>query len=67
MLAFSLTKCYNYIVGNGVIIMAMTRQNYKNDCMIFSTLDDLVPQEHLVRKLDNCMDFSFIEDKVKFL
>ena len=47
--------------------MAMTKQKYKNDCIIFSTLNDLVPQEHLVRKLDNCMDFTFIEELVKDL
>lgn len=35
--------------------------------IIFNTLDDLVPQEHLVRKLDNCIDFRFIEELVKDL
>lgn len=44
--------------------MAMTKQEYKNDCMILSTLDELVPKEHLVRKLDNCIDFRFIEELV---
>ena len=47
--------------------MAMTKQKYKNDCIIFNTLNDLVPQEHLVRKLDNCIDFTFIEELVKDL
>ena len=47
--------------------MAMTKKNYKNDCMIFSTLNELVPQEHLVRKLDYCIDFSFIEELAKDL
>lgn len=47
--------------------MAMTKQSFKNDCMIFSTLNELVPQEHLVRKLENCIDFTFIEDIVKDL
>ena len=47
--------------------MAMTKQRFKNDCIILNTLDDLVPQEHLVRKLDNCIDFTFIEDLVKDL
>ena len=47
--------------------MAMTRQNYKKDCIILSTLEELVPKEHLVRKLDNCIDFTFIEDLVKDL
>lgn len=47
--------------------MAMTKQIRKNDCIILSTLDELVPKEHLVRKLDNCIDFTFIEELVKDL
>ena len=47
--------------------MAMTKQKYKNDCIIFNTLNELVPQDHLVRKLDNCINFTFIEDLVKDL
>lgn len=43
------------------------QQNYKNNCIIFNTLNDLVHQDHLVRKLDNCIDFTFIEDLVKDL
>ena len=47
--------------------MAMSKQTCKNDCMILNTLDDLVPQDHLVRKLEKCLDFTFIEDLVKDL
>ena len=47
--------------------MAMSKQEYKNDCMILSTLEELIPKEHLVRKIDNCIDFRFIEEKVKDL
>lgn len=47
--------------------MAMTKQKYKNDCIIFNTLNELVPQDHLVRKLDNCINFTFIEELVKDL
>ena len=47
--------------------MAMTKQIRKNDCMILSTLEELVPEEHLVRKLDSCIDFTFIEELVKDL
>ncbi len=47
--------------------MAMSKQTYKNDCMILNTLNELVPEEHLVRKLDNCIDFQFIEELVKGL
>ncbi len=45
----------------------MTKQSYKNDCIILNTLDELVPLEHLVRKIDNCIDFTFIENLVKDL
>ena len=45
--------------------MAMRKQTHKNDCIILSTLEELVPEEHLVRKLDNCIDFRFIEELVK--
>ena len=48
--------------------MAMTnRQNHKNDCFIFLTIEDLVPQNHLVRKLEAAIDFSFIYPKVEHL
>ena len=47
--------------------MAMTKQIRKNDCMILSTLEELVPEEHLVRKLDSCINFTFIEELVKNL
>ena len=47
--------------------MAMTKQYYKNDCLILRTIDELVPKDHLVRKIDECMNFKFIEDKVKDL
>ena len=47
--------------------MAMTKQEYKKDCIILSTLEELVPEEHLVRKIDNCIDFRFIEELVSEL
>jgi len=50
-----------------VIKMAMTRQNKKNDCMIFSTIEELVPKDHLVRKIEECIDLNFIEDEVENL
>ena len=35
------------------ITMAMTnRNNAKLDCMIYYALDELVPQDHLVRKIE---------------
>lgn len=47
--------------------MAMTKQNFKNDNIIMRTIEELVPKDHLVRKMENCMDFKFIEDEVKDL
>ena len=47
--------------------MAMTRQTYRNDSVIMRTIDELVPKDHLVRKLDECISLKFIEDEVKDL
>ena len=35
--------------------------------MILFTLDELVPENSLYRKIDKYIDFSFIYDKVKHL
>ena len=46
--------------------MAMTnRENAKFDGIILSTLDDLVPQDHLVRTLEATIDWKFIYPLVK--
>ena len=46
--------------------MAMTnRGNRKHDCFIFSTLEELVPQDHEVRKLEDAIDWMFIYPLVK--
>lgn len=45
----------------------MTRQTFRNDCIILKTIDELVPQEHLVRKLDAAINLKFIEDEVEDL
>ena len=48
--------------------MAMTnRYNRKHDCFIMYTIDQLVPQDHLVRKLEAGIDFRFIYPRVKDL
>lgn len=47
--------------------MSMTKQKIKNDYIIFNTLEDLVPQEHLATKIERCMDFTFIKYDVKDL
>lgn len=41
--------------------MAMTNHdNRKNDCLILNTIEGLVPEEHLVRKLESTLDWHFI-------
>lgn len=45
----------------------MKRQYYKNDCIILKNIDVLVPQEHLVKKLDAAIDLRFIEDEIESL
>ena len=48
--------------------MAMTnRANIKRDGLIMSTLDDLVPQDHLVRTLEATIDWKVIYPLVKSL
>lgn len=37
--------------------MTMTnRHNQKRDSFILYTLEELVPQDHLVRKIESCID-----------
>ena len=48
--------------------MAMTnRYNRKRDSFIMYTIEELVPQDHLVRKLEEGIDFTFIYPRVKNL
>jgi len=49
--------------------MAMTRNegNVKNDCMIYTTLEELVPEDHIVRKLERVIDWRFIYPLVEHL
>ena len=45
----------------------MTKQEYKNDCIILSTVEELLTKDYFVIKLDNFIDFRFIENLVKNL
>ena len=48
--------------------MTMTnRNNRKHDCFILSTLEEMVPQDHEVRKLEAAIDWNFIYPIVKDL
>lgn len=52
----------------GEYIMTMTnKMNRKSDSIILSTIEELVPQDHIVRKLEECIDFTFIYPRVKHL
>lgn len=43
------------------------RNNNKRDSYILSTIDELVPQDHLVRKLEEAVDWTFIYPLVRNL
>lgn len=45
----------------------LKKNNRKEFRIINCTLDELVPENHLLRKINNKIDFSFIYDKVKKL
>ena len=42
-------------------------KEYEQSEMILYTMDELVPKESLFRKIDTCIDFTFIYDEVKDL
>jgi len=42
----------------------MTKTEQKQNSLEFVNLEDLVPEEHLVRKLDKYIDFKFIDELV---
>ncbi len=43
------------------------RNNDERSQIQMLSIDDLVPQDHLIRKIDVAIDLSFIYDKVKDL
>ncbi|SDL09758.1 transposase, partial [Paenibacillus typhae] len=46
----------------------MLRSNReKQQAFEFVSIEDLVPQDHLLRKVDKYIDFSFIDEKVRSL
>ena len=45
----------------------MNKKDLKRDNVATISLDDLVPKNHLVRKFDKALDFSFIYDEVEHL
>ena len=47
--------------------MLTKKENRNKSVMQFVDMEMLVPQDHLVRKIDKTIDFEFIRDKVKHL
>ena len=47
-------------------MLTIRKENFRED-EINVRLNRLVPKNHLVRKIENAIDFSFIYDKVKDL
>ena len=45
----------------------LTKNNGKQDKIIITTLEQLMPQDHFLRDLDKHVDFSFIYEKVSYL
>ena len=46
----------------------MLKKNYDTQTQLeFVSIDELVPQDHLLRKIDKYIDFSFIREKVRHL
>lgn len=41
-------------------------ENIQSEIIMYS-LEELVPENSLYRKIDKCIDFTFIYDKVKFV
>jgi len=51
-----------------MVILMFTKNQSDNRCQIqFLSIDDLVPQDHILRDIDRSINFSFIYDLVKGL
>ena len=49
------------------VFMYKKKNRAKQHQMQFITLDDLVPADHILRLIDDAIDFSFIYDEVEGL
>lgn len=52
-------------VSGGFTVMTMKKRPAISDEFILLTYDQIVPEDHLVRKLDHAVDWSFIYDIVE--
>ncbi|MGL5693780.1 MAG: IS5/IS1182 family transposase, partial [Peptostreptococcaceae bacterium] len=48
-------------------MLTIRENNFRNEEEEYITLNSLVPQNHLVRKIENAIDFEFIYAEVKDL
>lgn len=55
---------YNYCYKGADIMIGFNDQS-KRGQVTFISLDELVPQDHILRKIDKTVDFNFIYDLVK--
>lgn len=45
----------------------LSKKEYNQNQLILQTMEDLVPENSMFRKIDRCIDFSFIYDEVEHL
>ena len=57
----------SYVTVHPTCVEMYYHEEGEGDDKINVILDGLVPENHLVRKIENAIDFSFIYDKVKDL
>jgi transposase len=49
----------------GIALMMTSNTERKREQMQFVSMDDLVPQDHMLRHIDKAIDWSFIYDLVE--
>ncbi len=47
--------------------MTMTRSSIKDNSMMLRSIEEVVPKDHLVRKLERSIDWDFIYEEVEEL
>lgn len=48
-----------------MVVYLLRSNREKQQAYEFVSIEDLVPQDHLLRKVDKYIDFSFIDEKVR--
>jgi len=55
------------VAKEGKNLMSMRKNSATNNAYIFRTIEELVPEKHLVRKIDKAINWDFIYDEVEDL